>query len=220
VSTGGPNFSDLFVVDVETAQLRQVSDLPGAESLRFDWAPTGDRLVVAATLPTGPQLFVVSTSDGTSDPLTSEGQFDEVYDPAWSPSGEWIAFSGRDEFYPVIQLIQPDGNGLAPASDLFGIQPSWSPDSASLAFRGDDAGVFRVALMDLGSTPEFVGGGLALEDCAYPNWSADGTRVVFRCQAQIDESSIYIVVVEGGDVSALVDGGRNDSAVWRPNSVP
>jgi Tol biopolymer transport system component len=221
VSTGGPNYFDLFVVDVETTQLRQVSDIPDAESLWFDWAPTGDRLAVAANiLDIGPQLFMVSTTGDAIDELTSVGQFDELHGPAWSPSGEWIAFSGRDEFYPVIRLIQPDGSGLMPATDVFGINPSWSPDSASLAFRGDDAGVFRVALMDLGGVPEFVGGTQGLEDCDYPKWSADGTRVVFHCSPLIDESSIYMVVVDGGEISTLVDGGANYAPIWRPNSVP
>jgi WD40 repeat protein len=74
---------------------------------------------------------------GGTTQYTQAGVNDGVYDLVWSPSGEFIAFtsagSGRDAHVFVVFAV-----GAGTPVDLGpGGQPSWSPDSARIAFVRD-----------------------------------------------------------------------------------
>ena len=71
-------------------------------------------------------------------------------DPAWSPTGERIAFaSDREGTYDVF-VMNPDGTGVvnvtaSPASN--DREPSWGPDGQWLAFVSDRTGVDEIFVM-------------------------------------------------------------------------
>src|SRR5262249_45932575 len=55
--------------------------------------------------------------------------------PAWSPDGDWLAFTG-ESVYPDVFIIRPDGTQLQNLTELtgHGTWPTWSPDGARIAF--------------------------------------------------------------------------------------
>lgn len=219
VSTAGTNSIDVMVVSNDGAATWQISDIAGALDLSFDWSPDGDQLAVAAMTGDAAELFVFEADGSGGQQLTVGGQYDQIDAPAWSPDGEWIAFSGRNDVLPLLQLMRPDGSEVMPGSAVFVSQPSWSPDGQSIAFRGHDQGDFRIGVMAVGGDPWYVDDGLV--DCWSPDWSPDGSRVLFFCQPELDVASIYLAATESGVVTPLVDDGlRNDQPAWRPNSAP
>lgn len=126
----------------------------GAVVFRASWAPDGQHLVFSAGL----SLYLWRVGDGTAEPIpnTEDGAW-----PAWSPDGEWIAFTrieraGSTEAFcqytsimgavvctqertdyllgrSVLSLVRPDGSDLRELGE--GSEPAWFPDGASLVFR-------------------------------------------------------------------------------------
>lgn len=120
-----------------------------------DWGPSGDRLAMAGTFFTSPSNFVRRLFVG--DTLAQDTAWRtpptfEVWDPAWSPTGEWIAYAKAVGTVGEIHLIRPDGteDHLLTRN---GFSPTWSPDGQRVAFsrRGaDEVAVWSVDLNGAG----------------------------------------------------------------------
>jgi hypothetical protein len=112
------------------------------EGSQPDWAPTGDRLVVALL---GGPLEVRSAANGAVlQRLAATGS-----DPAWSPDGARIAFVDDGG---VVRVVHPDGSGMrtVPEADAGASTLAWAPDSRVLAVTGSRGDRFDVAFLDLG----------------------------------------------------------------------
>jgi Tol biopolymer transport system component len=80
----------LYIMNADGTNARAVTeslDLRGAPA----WTPDGQSITSAANVDNTPHLFRISL-DGTSVPLVEE----YAVDPAWSPSGEFLVYSGAD----------------------------------------------------------------------------------------------------------------------------
>jgi Tol biopolymer transport system component len=59
--------------------------------------------------------------------------------PRWSPDGKWIASMGKDPGQPWrVRVVSPEGGSYAPVTAVNDEEgaPTWSPDSAQIAFGG------------------------------------------------------------------------------------
>ena len=81
--------------------------------------------------------------------------------PAWSPSGDWIAYFDHNE--QRLRLVHPDGSGNRILKNvgsalgtyrMFGLEPVWSPDGKKLLLNGyKDEGTFTGVLsLDIETT--------------------------------------------------------------------
>ena len=82
------------------------------------------------------QLLVTSVTNGVQGGTTQytvTGESDQVSDPVWSPSGEFVAFvsnaKGEPHIFYIFALGQSSPTDLGPGS-----APSWSPDSQAVAY--------------------------------------------------------------------------------------
>jgi Tol biopolymer transport system component len=113
-----------------------------------DISPDGARATYLAVSDPSPtpgdesRSLVVEAQDASSRvDLAKAPAFIEVYDPAWSPDGTTIAFSGRQEDSQslLIYTVAPDGTGPE-AVDQLGLRASTSLDPRRPAHRVPHAG--------------------------------------------------------------------------------
>jgi TolB protein len=87
-------------------------------------SPDGSQFVCAGSVGGRYDIFIVTTGGErraiTATPVTEFG-------PAWSPDGEWIAFSRDEGDRLALMVIRPDGSGEREVAHE-GAFPTWDPD--------------------------------------------------------------------------------------------
>lgn len=104
----------------------------------IDWSPQGDRILVSLS---DGRILTFDPDLGAEQTLVRAAQDGErVLDPAWSPTGESIAFiavseEGRERSLRVIDVNGNGVVGIVPAAqDRAVVEFAWMPDGRSLIF--------------------------------------------------------------------------------------
>jgi Tol biopolymer transport system component len=137
--------ADLFRIHADGTDLDRLTDNPAYDD-QAAFSPDGKQIVFVTTRAAGTaNLWILNTATRKATPLTSGRGGD--FRPAWSPNGQWIAFSSdRESNLPPakgrwerlhlvdIYLIHPDGTGLKRLSQHgnFCGNPKWTRDSQSV----------------------------------------------------------------------------------------
>ena len=170
--------------------------LPSTDQMA-SWSPDGGKIVFARGLIVAGELLRatiwIMNADGSgqtrltnSSILILDGSTIHVVsnfdtEPAWSPDGRKIVFQSDRLFFRQdiegrdlnLYLINADGSGdEIQLTDHQGadVQPSWSPDGASIAFSSDRDGDMEIYLMNVdGSGVTQLTTNTASDIC--PRWS-------------------------------------------------
>lgn len=156
----------LRVIDLKTG-IETVGPVIGRyDALELSWSPDGSRVAYGMyqSAPTegpghSPAIEILDLQTGRIWKV-ADGQ-----SPAWSPSGEWIAYLNDSAWPNQVWMVHPDGTGsrllvTLPPRRLWGGErmffhaepPVWSPDSRKLLLNelhNADKWTFNVELLDL-----------------------------------------------------------------------
>lgn len=146
VSTRDGGAGNIFVMRTDGSGLREIThDAAGKSELA--WSPRGDRIAFVREPAGGGDREIYSIGAGGSGltDLSNDPMSDDI-EPAWSPDGSQIVFSGP--FHPSgsvggdLWLMNADGSSRRPLihttngySD--GAYPTWSPDGSTIAFSAN-----------------------------------------------------------------------------------
>lgn len=162
---------NVFLIDMKDLSVKQVTSHFGVDSSPT-FSPDGQEVAFVSDRAGNPQVHVLEVGTGRIRRLTHLNWCDS---PAWSPTGEWIAFAGRASRQDRMDIFLVDTTGTRVVQLTHGEgtneTPSWSPDGRYLVFSSTRSSAKpRLYLMDAdGSAPRLLtdlpGGSHT------PNWS-------------------------------------------------
>ena len=190
-----------------------------------------DRILFSHSGPTEAALYV-SNPDGSGErPLAASGSMD--YNPAWSPKGDWIAFTSERGGSADLYRVHPDGTGLDRLTDnpAFDDQAAFSPDGKKIVFVSTRAdGIAKLWTLDVATHQAkqlTTGSGGDFR----PKWSPDGQWIAFSSDRGTDLPAakgrwerlhvvdVYIVHPDGSGLKQISKHGNFcGSPVWTANS--
>ena len=170
----------LFVLPASGGTPRQLTDGAWNDGAP-EWTADGTALIFSANRrdnadyePNDSEIYEVPFAGGTVKQLTSRKGPDN--DPAVSPDGKLIAYTGYDDKYQGYQvtrlyLMNRDGSGSRLVSGSFDrdvARITWSRDGKGLYFQFDDQGDTKVGLISMMGEVKTLAAGLGGLDLGRP----------------------------------------------------
>lgn len=176
-------YSDLYELDLATKKSKRLTTDRRASHPAY--AADGSALAFVAQADGTTNLYRLDVATGDVTPLTNYRTGEQVSDPAWHPSGEWIYFAlahrdGRD-------LYRVRAAGGTPeavlATDADERSPAFDPEGLYLYFASDESGIFNLYRMPV----DTAAGGIerltnVLGGAFMPAVSADGALAFAQYQ--------------------------------------
>jgi TolB protein len=161
---------NIYLQELESGLLSRLTDKYGVDGSP-SFSPDGKFVTFVSNRSGNPQIYTVNIDTKESRRLT---KFNWTDSPQWSPTGEWIVFSGRAAAGHPIDIFIADITGgqlrqlTADAGD--NEDPAWSPDGRFIAFTTTRGGKRQIYVMDAdGSAPHLVAN--IRGDSYTPDWS-------------------------------------------------
>ena len=217
----GEVVEDIYAVDRNGMNIQRLTTAAGVDDAPA-YSPSANLIAYHRLDPaTGRSDIWLMNGDGTNPRnLTPDLPADlSRGEPAWSPDGEWIAFtSSRGTAGPgrgSIWVMRGDGSAkrqitLHPENG-FDLSPTWSPDGQRIAFQRGGISIVTVA------TGEVTNLGLPGQS-SQPSWSLDGRHIAFAWRPTEPGSGIwqlYTVRPDGGGMRL-----RTTNATWGGGAAP
>jgi Tol biopolymer transport system component len=145
------NYTEIFMVDVNGENLRQLTFNAKANRFYPAWSPDGKYIVFESNAPNGTRaLMAVSVGDGEiREIFHAVNPEDRFFMSNWSPDGNKLVFAGGMQGFTF--RIGNVSNGtyqkFALDLDIAGIWPVWSPGGKKIMFSGVTA-VYQLMILD------------------------------------------------------------------------
>ncbi|MEM8487146.1 MAG: peptidase S9, partial [Bacteroidota bacterium] len=192
---------NLFIADAETGEvIQRLKNGPfdsHFDNIRFissagSWSPDGKKFAFVVFSEGDNEIQILDIDSGKVERRVTVADVGAIHHVAWSPDNQFLAFSGIQGGISDLFMLNLETNSVRQLTDdrYADLQPTWSPDGATLAFvtdRGPDGtdfntlsyGKMRLALIDLES--EDIEVVRPFEDAVHhnPQFSPDGRDLFF-----------------------------------------
>jgi TolB protein len=220
VKRGGGN-KEIWEMDYDGANQHAITHL-GEISLSPRVSPDNSRVAFSALGKDGFQIKMFSLLLGRLVNFQSVGGTN--LSPAWSPSGQQLAFSSSRTGDPEIWVTDPQGSVAHRITNYKGpdVSPTWNPKTgAQIAWISGRTGLPQLYIMDADGSgvTRMTDGGYATS----PSWSPNGQFITFAWDRKYGPGApggqdIYVMEVATKRWIQLThDMGRCDFPSWSPD---
>lgn len=190
------------------------------------WAPDGSRIAFSLhkrRSGSHTQIYLMS-ADGTDAERLPQKRRRNNEQPAWSPSGKWLAFVSETTCKNAsvsnfdIWVMRPDGSDKRRLTTgcFDELEPEWSPDGRRIAFQSVGPGNPEIFVMRSDgsrmrriTTHDSIDGNVA--------WSPDGTSIAFA-STRTGEYQVFVRRLQAAKARRLTGGDANNlMPSWSPS---
>jgi TolB protein len=174
------------------------------------WSPDFSTVVFRAVQNITIDLYATDIDGQLRQQVTGTGK--NNHSPAFSPDGEWLAFTSERDGNPEIYVMHTaclhtsircqDADAIRLTNNPFvDDQAAWSPDSRQIIFQSNRDGDFEIYSMNRdGSQPRRLTNNPRRD--LQPNWSPDGSTIAFISERDIN-AELYLMNVDGSQPSRM-----------------
>ena len=209
--------AEIYSVNPDGTGATRLTNDPASDATPA-WSRDGTKIVFSSDRDNHSHIFSMNADGSGLAQLTFDGPWDD--DPAWSPEGTSIAYRSSPATSDALMLMNADGTGQHGIynTDNSERAPAWSPTGEPIAFDmhdiGSSLGIWTVR-------PDGSFGMRLTTDGSRPDWSPDGTRIVFdsaRAFAYRDKGLVIANGQTGGETGIPNTTDLMD-AVWSPDGT-
>lgn len=209
--------TEVFAVDPDTGDAKNLSLSPRSEDRYPCWSPDGERVAFTSDRDGAYNLYTMDADGGRVRRLVDSRAV--CYMPSWARTsdGERIVF-GMHGDRAEMASIRPDGADLRMLGE--GHDPTISPDGKHICYTGDVAGGVSVFVMDAdGHNKKRIVEETSGVGATFPNWSPDGKHIVYSFPVG-DALELFVVDANGGSPRRLTHLNQVATpASWSPDGA-
>lgn len=216
---------DIYLAHADGTERTQLTFGPNVDD-HATWSPDGTMLAYESEQGDLSTALIVIGADGLH-PVTVADHLAQAGNITWAPDSRRLAVSARSVGEAAFHIFVAEANHPAVIQlggpDLFGVEPSWSPDQTKIAFTrvapccGGPPDALWLVDSD-GSNPHQLstrtGSGVALWHTA---WSLDGKRLAFLADGNGGAQDVFVINADGTGERNISDSPENE---WWPSWSP
>ena len=194
---------DILTVGVDDGAA-EVNLTQGAGGTDPAWSPDGKRIAFASDRAGSYDIYTMSSEDGRDVRRLTEDETAEA-DPSWSPDGNWIAYTGklREDRTQQCGNMPIVGGPTSGGDDDGDEEDTLTLSGGPYVYRMTADGSEHKGLTDVGGAAE-------------PDWSPDGSQILFVGGRKTGEVHLYLIVSDGTGpwVQLTSDPAEESSPSW------